>query len=252
MTRKLGLYCAFIISLLAFAAPASATISFSTGGLAGTGVTADVGMTYQSISDTASRLTISITNTTLLSVGGFVTGFAFNLPSLHGVNFTSIGGDIDDAGKQQTTELTTANVNPGDTGWWTRFDYEGIKAPNGAGRFDFGVLNHSTANAFINGGNGKPPYILEGDTTDFFLDITGTGLDDFSSASFESAIFNELSTSGSAGAFNFGVRFQGVGPDDQNSDLATMTVVPVPSALALGLIGLASVSWVRRRANNIA
>lgn len=232
---------------LAGAAESRAAVSFSIVGLAGTGVTADVTFTYQAASSTAATILVNIKNTTPTAVGGFITGFAFNIPTISGVAFTSIGGDLDDSGPQATTVLGS----PNESGWWARYDVQGgIKTPNGAGDFDFGILNQSNPNPFITGGTGSGSQIVIGETTLFTLAIVGTGLNSLSDAAFESAFMSELSTGGSAGAFPFGARFQGVN-GEPGSDFAVgfprPPVVPVPSAALLAMLGLGGVACAKRR-----
>lgn len=231
----------------ALAAQSLASPSFSITGLAGTGVTANVSFSYQSLSDTAATLAVSITNTSSSSIGGFVTGFAFNVPTIAGVTFTTIAGDTDDSGAQSTTALGS----PNESGWWSRYDVQGgIKTPNSAGDFDFGVLNQRQPNPFITGGVGNGSNVAIGETTLFTLGVTGAGLDDLSNSVFESFFMAELSTGGSAGAFAFGARFQGL--TDGSSDFAVGTppppsVVPVPSAAFLALLGMGGVGIIARR-----
>ena len=237
----------YIMSALAVfsaASAAQATISLSVAGLAGTGVTADVDFTYQSLSDTAATLTVAIENTTSSMVGGFATGFGFNVPTIGGATFTSFGGDIDDAGAQQTTALGA----PNESGWWTRFDFEGIKTPNSAGDFDVGVLNQSNANPFITGGVGSGAGVVVGETTTFTLAVVGSGLDDLTNAAFETAFLSALS-SGVTPGYSFGVRFQGLA--NGGSDFAVTTTrteaVPVPAAAVLALMGISAVGVLNRR-----
>ncbi len=220
-------------------------MSLSLTGLAGTGVTADVTFTYQSISSTAGNILVSLTNTTSSSIGGFITGFAFNVPTISGVTLTSIGGDIDNAGAQTTTALAA----PNESGWHVRYDMQGgIKTPNSAGDFDFGLLNHANANPFITGGTGSGSRVVVGETTLFTLALVGTGLNSVTNAVFESAFMSEMSTNGNAGAFPFGARFQGL--TNGGSDLAVgfrTPVVPVPSAALLALLGMGGAGYVTRR-----
>jgi len=227
------------------AAQSQASVSLSLTGLAGTGVTGTATFTYQSISATAANILVSITNTTSSSIGGFITGFAFNVPAVSGATITSIGGDIDNAGAQTTTPLAA----PNESGWYARFDLQGgIKTPNSAGDFDFGVLNQSNANPFITGGTGSGSRVIVGETTLFTLALVGTGLNSVADAVFESAFMGELSTGGNAGAFMFGARFQGL--TDGGSDFAVGSrppVVPVPSAVLLAAFGLAGAGWINRR-----
>lgn len=247
MKHLLGL-CS-IVSVLSLAAPAKAAISFGVTGLAGTGATADVSFGYQALSASAAQLTISITNTTSAAIGGRITAWGFNVPSLAGVTMTSIGGD-DHAGG------VTALPSPNQSGWWGKYELGEIKTPNGAGDFDYGVMNASASDAFITDGVGAPsaPRINIGQTTTFTLAIVGTGLNSLTDAAFESAFLSELSTGGTAGAFSFAVRFQGLVND--GSDLGTTTVrppgdpnvIPIPGAAIMALVGMGGVgSFLRLR-----
>ena len=229
-------------------APSQASIPLSLTGLAGTGVTGSASFSYQSISDTAANILVSITNTSSMAVGGFITGFGFNIPTISGVTYTTIGGDTDNVGAQTTTPL----IAPNESGWHARYDVQGgIKTPNGAGDFDFGVLNQANANPFITGGTGSGSRIILGETTLFTLALVGTGLDDYTNSVFENFFMNELSTNGNAGAYPFGARYQGVNTGG-GSDFAIGTVdrtpvVPVPSAVMLAALGLGGAGWVARR-----
>ena len=225
---------------------AHATMSFDVSGLAGTGVTAHIDFQYVSGGATGGTLTIDIKNTTPNSgdtTGAFITGFGFNTPELLGGSITSIGGDVDDAGAQANTALGA----PNESGWRVRYDQDNIKTNNGAGFLDFGVLNHNVVNSFITGGVGSPsaPKITPDETTTFTLAVVGAGLGGLS----ESDFLNSLSVDGNAGAFNFAVRFQGIGPNG-NSDMAVGTVnhVPVPGAVVLGCLGFGLAgAWSRNK-----
>lgn len=241
MRHPLGL-CS-VMSVLALAAPANAAISFGVTGLAGTGATADVNIGYQSLSASAAQLTISITNTSTAAVGGRISAWGFNVPSLAGVTMTSIGGDAHGG-------AVSALPSPNQSGWFGKYELGQIKTPNGAGDFDFGVMNASQSNAFITDGVGAPsaPRINIGQTTTFTLAIVGTGLNSLSDAAFESAFVSELSTGGTAGAFSFAVRFQGLSTGG-GSDLGVPSnVIPVPGAAIMAMVGLGGVgSFLRLR-----
>ncbi len=214
-----------------------AQADFAVSGLAGTGVTANINFAYAVTDDSNATITIDIHNTTPDSgdtAGAFISAFGFNIPSISGVTIDSIGGDVDDGAVQIVTMLGP----PNEAGWYGRFDPDEIKTPNAAGFFDFGVMNNSTINAFITDGIGKTPNISPGATTTFTFAVTGSGLSSLTDSSFLSA----LSVGGSAGAFNFAVRFKGIGPDD-DSDLA---VVPVPSSMVLCALGLGSLGMLQR------
>ena len=235
MTKRGIIIC--LVGIIGCAGVAQA--DFSVGGLAGTGVTADISFDYAFTNDSNATITISIHNTTTDSgdtAGAFISAFGFNIPSISGVTIDSLGGDVDDGVVQVVTLLGA----PNESGWYGRFDPDEIKTPLAAGFFDYGVMNNDTINAFITDGVGASPNIIPGETTTFTIAVTGTGLSSLSASSFLSA----LSVGGSAGAFNFAVRFKGIGPDD-DSDLA-VTVVPVPSSVILCTLGLGSIGLLQR------
>ncbi|MCO6437795.1 MAG: VPLPA-CTERM sorting domain-containing protein [Phycisphaerae bacterium] len=239
--KKVAIAAALTGAVIGFASPAKAVLNQTVGGLVSSQVTADISFTYQSLSDTAAKIIVQVTNTTSTSFGGVITAWGFNVPTIAGVAFTSIGGDVDDAGPQQATALTSPNPS----GWWVRYDPGNIKTPNAAGFFDFGVMNANSVPAFITDGTGSGIQIVEGASETYTFDIVGTGLDNLSNAQFESAFWNELSTGGTAGAFNFGVRFQSTGPTGGGSDLA-VTTIPLPGAAWLVLAGLPGLVFLRR------
>ena len=233
MTKRGTMIC--LVGIIGCAGVAQG--DFSVSGLAGTGVTADISFAYAVTDDNNATITIGIHNTTLDSgdtAGAFISAFGFNIPSLGGVTIDSIGGDVDDG----TVQIVTLLGAPTEDGWYGRFDPDEIKTPNAAGFFDYGVMNNSTVNAFITDGVGTSPNITPGETTTFTLAVTGTGLSSLTASSFLSA----LSVGGPAGAFNFAVRFKGIGPDD-DSDLA---VVPIPSSMILCALGLGSLGMLQR------
>jgi hypothetical protein len=139
---------------------------------------------------TSATLQISLTNTTSVAQGGFLTGFVFNNPgnSITGVslsgtntNFKLLGG---------TTFNNTINGAP-------------------FGTFDIGA---ALGGKFLGGGspNGGIPV---GGTDTFTFSLTGTGLNTLDATSFQ----NELSNSpGGGGAQFFVARFRGlVGGSDK-------------------------------------
>ena len=246
--------CALLLTLMA-ASPAFATIGFDVSGLAGSGVTGHVDFTYTSSSATTALLTITIENTT--AVGGRISGFAFNVPTIGGATISTIGGlaaaDLPAAIAPTPSSAIPENSATNEAGWYAKFEYEEIKTPNAAGDFDFGVMNANSKNSFITDGVGSGPRILNddnsNDSTTFTFAISGTGLQSMSDADFEEAFMNELS-SGTGGDYAFGVRYQGI-PGNQSSDLATpgtpdVNPVPVPGAAVMGLFGLALAGGYRR------
>ncbi len=234
-----------VLAGLAMTSAAQATISFGVTGLAGTGVTADVSFTYTAAGDGLSgTITVFLENTAAL---GRISGFGFNAPTIGGATLATIAGSDptppgDDV--QALTSATPEGSAVNEAGWYGLFEYEGIKTPNAAGDFDFGIMNASNPNSFITDGVGSGPRINNdsdaADSTTFTLAVAGTGLDLIS----ETDWMNTLS-SGVTPGYNFGVRFQGIG---EESDLATTTTeVPLPPAVLLGAMGLGMFGVVRRR-----
>ena len=254
-----------VVAAAAFASAAHATIDFDVAGLAGTGVTAHVTFTYTHTSATDGALRFVIENTTDYSNAGLtdsrISAFAFNIPSIGGgTAFTSIA-DVTDGASPIALGPPPSRVVPegqdetsfNEAGWYGLFESNGIKTPNAAGDFDFGVMNADNANSFITDGNQPQPAIYNSldsnDSTTYLLNVVGTGLDTGDST-IEQAIMSALSVPQNDDlAYTFAVRFQGI--PTGGSDLATptppTTVVPAPGAAALAAFGLGIVGWVNRR-----
>jgi len=240
------------VAAAAFASAAHATIEFNVAGLVPTGVTAHVTFTYTHTSAFDASLTFAIENTT--AVGGRISGFGFNIPTIAGTTFTTIAGVSDGSGIRELgpppSTVIPENSSSNQPGWYGLWQFDGIKTPTGGGKFDFGILNDGqNVNKFIDDGVGSGPRIENTDnsnnSTTFTLNIFGAGLNTGDSA-IEQAFMSEFSVpnNGVGGGYNFGARFQGIPPD--GSDFAT-TVVPAPGAAALAAFGLGIVGWVNRR-----
>ena len=252
-----------VVGAAAFASAAHATIDFDVTGLAGTGVTADVTahvtahvtFTYTHTSATDGSLTFAIENTT--AVGGRISGFAFNIPTIAGTTFMTIADVSDGSGiialGPPPSTVIPENSSSNQTGWYGLWEFDGIKTPTGGGDFDFGILNDGqNVNKFITDGVGKGPLIENtdnsNDSTTFTLNIVGTGLNTGDSA-IEQAIASALSVpkDGNPSGYTFGVRFQGIPTGDSDFATTTTAVVPAPGAAALAAFGLGIVGWVHRR-----
>ncbi len=257
-TRVMG-HVVALAAVVAMTPAARAAIGFDVSGLAGTGVTAHVNFAYTSTSATSGLLRFVIENTT--AVGGRISGFAFNIPTLGGSTLASIAAISHGSGvlglggipSQVTPENQAAGFS--ESGWYGLWENNGIKTPNAAGHFDFGIMNAGhNPNNFITDGVGSGPRITNtadgNDSTTFVLQVTGAGLNT-GDAAIEQAFMNALSSPQNQGTgYNFAVRFQGIGNSSTlgSSDLAVSTVVvPAPTAAALGSLGLGLIGWVCRR-----
>lgn len=250
---KLVSVLAALSSALGLGGAAQGAITFDVLGLAGSGVTGKVTFNYTSTSSTAAALTVTVENTTATTAR--ISAFAFNVPTISGATFTTIGGASSNgtvvAIAPTASSAIPENSATNQTGWFDKWSSDGIKTPNAAGDFDFGVMNADNSNSFITDGVGSGPSILDlvsNDSTTYTFNIAGTGLQGISDSDFETAFMNELSAN--AGFYSFGVRFQGI-PGSIGSDLAvptTTTPVPVPGAMLLAALGMGLVGLVRRSA----
>jgi len=244
---------ATFVSVFVWHSSAQGAITFDVLGLAGSGVTGKVTFGYTSTSGTAAALTVTIENTTASTAR--ISGFAFNVPTISGATFTTIGGASSNgtvvAIAPTASSAIPENSASNQAGWYEKWKSDNIKTPNAAGDFDFGVMNAGNANSFITDGVGSGPSIVNlvdsNDSTTYTFNVAGTGLQGVSDSYFETAFMNELSAN--AGFYGFGVRFQGI-PGSIGSDLAvqttTTTPVPIPGAVVLASLGMGLVGLVRR------
>lgn len=173
-----------------------------------TGVTFDGSIAYEFVGGSNGMITITITNTTDPSIGGFVTGFVFNIDSAD----SNAKATLDSSSNPNFVGIQNASASP------------------------FGIFD---AGAAVSGnweGGGSPDDgIAIGDTGEFAFSLNASDASSLSAISFLSGP-NE---------FNFIVRMRGVGVDGEDSDKVPVVVTPAPGALAL--LALAGVVGVRRR-----
>ncbi len=232
--------------------------TFGVQGHAGTGVTADVTVSYQARSATEATVTLVVTNTTgAPPTQGAVTGLALNLPSnVSGLSDFSFS-TTDKGAKKFSAVMMPDSVGAGSFG---AFDLgitnAKIKMPKNKSNKKKNKKNKggqasasasaSASNAInINGGKVKSG-IDPGYEGTFVINLTGTDLDLLNVENF----LQELSTGGGSGPMNLVVRMQGVGPGGEASDFLTgqsgsaASQVPEPGTLLL--LGAGAVVLARR------
>lgn len=240
-----------LMAMLCRAAAAEATISFNVDGLGRAATTAEIDLTYSAIDGESALMTIQVTNSS--EVGSRLTGFAFNLPSFGGA-FTTIAGVADGSSPVALAQPAGWALPEGsgtsESGWFAMYDLNGIKTPSRGGDFDFGILNNNNPNAFLTGGVGNGPVILnqgeDHDATTFSLTISGTGLNSISNTDFEALFFDELSDG--SDQLNFAVLFEGfrrLGRPGKDGLITAST--PVPPAVILCAMGLLSAGMFLKR-----
>lgn len=173
------------------------------------------------------ELDVSITNTSDVNNGGYITAFAFNNPfdSITGVSFSSSDPDFNLIGGS---------------------DFDNSISSMPYGQFDIGA---SISNAFLGGGQPQKG-IGVGDTETFTFSLTGTGTA-FSNLNIQDFL-GELSIGNSTDKQPgfFIARFRGFNDGGSNKTLGDIpSTVPEPATIALVGIGLAGLACgaVRRR-----
>ncbi len=237
---------------------AQASVNFNVTGMGGSGVTANVTFNYSQVSSTTGALVVSIRNTS--AVGGQIDGFAFNVPTISGASLTKIGGVSSNGAVvalSPSSAFASAEGSRGhQAGWYGKWNPDSIATANGAGAFDFGVLNQKNWQDFMAGGAGAAaPRIANtsagSDTTVFALKITGSGPGWLNGSAVETAFMNSLASASNGGPYNFAIRFSGLagplGMDTAVYMMGTTNPVPIPGAAVMAALGLGMVGLVRRR-----
>lgn len=205
---RIGL-CAIVAIV---AAPATADIvhftADQTNSTENTGVDFNGSVEYDFIGGTSGQLTISLTNTTDPVIGGFLTGFVFNINSTD----------------PSASAVLDATSNP---------NFIGMQNVSGSpfGMFDAGAA----VDGNFEGGGSPADGLAIGETGTFVFDLSASDAFSLTAMSFLTGP-NE---------FNFIVRMRGVGVGGEDSDKVPVVVTPAPGALAL--LALAGVVGVRRR-----
>ena len=178
-------------------------------------------LNYSYIDEYNANLSISLTNTTPASTGGYITGFVFNNP-----NNSSITG---------ITSYTT------DSNLVSLFGNNQIKGgPHGY--FDIGAAlsnqNPPNLGSVFLGGGSPTGGIAAGQARTFNFSFTGSGLNTLNEWSFMSAL---SSGNGNGDGYEaFLVRFSGLCGEDDLSEFIAGSAVPEPftmSLMGLGLLG---------------
>ena len=212
MKTRIKIIATCAIAMTAVGANADTVAIFgdiaSSNGNTGASFSGSVG--YDFVSGNTGTLTVSLTNTTAPSIGGFLTGFVFDIAGV-------------DAGASATLSSAT-NSNFLNTG-----------SENAS---PFGTFEAGAALGANWSGGGNPSFGLAiGNTGTFEFLVTASDASSLSASSFF----------GDTGDW-FAVRFRGL--DNGGSDKLLVNVVPLPSAAiaGLGMLGLGlGVRTARRR-----
>jgi hypothetical protein len=184
-------------------------------------------LTYTKTNANSGTLVLTLTNTSALSTGYYLTAFAFDNPNnkITGVTYSSTDSNFNLIG--------SASVNGG------------IKVTP-FGTADLGASSDPGAQQPWEGAGSPNNGLAVGKSATFTFKFTGTGVGDLTEKDFVTALTD--SPEGGGSVF-LPVRFRG----GQGSDKVGAVVVPEPASLVVGLsglipFGLVAVARLRRRA----
>ncbi|MGP1345344.1 MAG: hypothetical protein ACTS3F_01575 [Phycisphaerales bacterium] len=211
-TTPIGLAAIAAASIAAFASTSNAGIILT--GEVGesaetTGANYTAELSYIHIAGNSGQLTIALTNTTPLSVGGFLTAFVFNFGSAD----LGASGSLASTTDPHFLDAAGESANP--------FGGSYIAGAGLLGNFE--------------GGGSPANGIHIGDTATFVFNITAS----------DAAALSDLSFLEGPYERNFVVRFRGL--DDGGSDKVPAMLVPAPGAIAFTALA-AGIAARRRRA----
>lgn len=191
---RLGPWAAAVLLALAPSRATAAPIAISGNGALGdyTG-----SFDYTFTSSTAGTVTVSLTNAATTAAGGKLTGFAFNVPT--GATVTAV---VYNAAGPNGTALTLVG-GPG---------FNNSVPGNPFGDFDMGAALGGN----LLGGGSPNPGLQIGQSGTYTFDLTGSGLDTLTPASFFAPTTVSSNPSAGQGAENFLARFRGF--DNGGSD----------------------------------
>jgi hypothetical protein len=185
-------------------------------------LSAEVLFTYTGLTATTGQIDIQVTNTSTAH-DPRLTGFGFNVPS----------------------SVTSLDDFFGPTGWTGSYDSNGVGTPGQFGFFDAAALTGP------NLGGGSPNVgLARGVTANFSFIFGGTGMLGLTESSFLNLFsYDAPGNPNEAEQFFIG-RFQRVGVDGEQSDVALPgppRSVPEPTTLLLSGLGLLGLAAIRRR-----
>lgn len=180
-------------------------------------------LTYAASTSSNATLTISLTNTSPVDEGGYLTAFVFNNPGTLITGITLAGSDPDFSLLGEGSGFSN-----------------GVKA-SPFGKFDIGA---STGSRFSRGGSPSKG-IGVGETATFTFSLTGSSFTTLTAGSF----FGTLSAGeGGLCCEAFVSRFRGFEDGGSDKTPGSLSMGPVPEPSSLSLIGAGALTWAGFRA----